>query len=489
MLTRRGFLAAAALLPACAGDPWADDDLADDARFPDGVIAGPHPGGAILVIQVDDLVGARRIGLEVSGDVDLDHILLRRIVEVPALAPGVPLIVELEDDRFEPGNELTYRWVTRGTASPIGRFRVPRHGADDRPIRLGFFSCQGYPAGYFTAHRGLAAEPDLDLVVCLGDYIYDWTDDVGPDDRVDTIGAAYPGLAESLDEYRAKYKLYRSDPDLQAMQARHTVTAVWDNHELAAELPQLEPRLPLAERVANGKAAFWEQMPLVEGPAARPLFRKLRLGALVELFLLDLHSYAAPPGSGGSYLGEAQLGWLLDGLESSTARWKLIATSTVMMGLDLSEGMTLNTNQWDGFPEERRTIVEHVRLRRIGGVIALSGDLHTMLVGPVTTTGRADGIVGFPEISVGAISSEGILALRPGDEDTARGIEEYTLEQNAHLAFIDILTRGYAVLDASRDELWITLRGVGTVYAQSTGMRDVRRIRVRWPGPTVELVS
>src|SRR5262249_1539893 len=154
-----------------------------------------------------------------------------------------------------------------------------------------------------------------DLVFSLGDYIYELTDDTGPPERVDQIGADHDGFAQTLDEYREKYRLYQSDPVLQRMHAAHGLLAVWDNHELADDSPghlQGKPSgVPLAERMANGKRASWESLPMDRAPEAPTgLSRSIRPGRHVDLFLLDTHTYADPPASGGSYLGAQQLAWL-----------------------------------------------------------------------------------------------------------------------------------------------------------------------------------
>lgn len=495
-----GALAAVALrsLPGCGDDlrrPFAGQALAEAARFPDGVIAGsPRPRGIHLVVMVTELSGSARLGLEVARDAGFDDVVLRGVVDLPArvqVVADVPLHVALEDEpELAPGRRYFYRWVTTTTTSPVGRFTTLRDAGDERPLRLGFFSCQGWQAGYFTAHHGLAAE-DVDLVVSLGDYIYDLTDDTGPPERVDSIGPARRGFAETVQEYRQKYRLYRSDAGLQAMHARHAMLAVWDNHELAEDgghLGELTPRVALAQRFQNGRAAFWDAMPMDEGPTQTPLYRRLRIGAFAELFLLDLHSYAGDPGSGESYLGRDQRDWLLDGLSTSQARWKLIATSTVMMGLELSAGSPVNLNQWDGFPDERRAIVEHVRAGGIQGVLALSGDLHTFLAAPVTTTGRADGQAGLVEISGGAISSQGLLDLEENQGGVATLLEDAARGANPHLAYINALARGYAVLELGRDEARVTLRSPASVLVPRSPVRDLARLRIPYGEPRVEVV-
>ena len=463
----KGTGGALALLAAGCPDYGLPYDIVSFAAFPDGVVAAPDGDGVHLVARATEVRGSGNLLVELALDRDFRH-----LVAVAEALPGEHVRLPLE--AVGPSTRVYYRLRSRSSSSPIGSFRTLPAPDDARDVRVALFSCQGWQAGYFAAHRGMAAE-ELDLVVSLGDYIYELTDDVGP--RVDTIGIAGDGFAETLDEYRQKYQLYRSDEDLQAMHAAHGFVGVWDNHELAEDGGHLggrTPRVPLEQRKANGRAAFWEFMPMDAGPAGRPLYRSLRLGANLEIFLLDLHSHV----EGESYLGAAQRAWLFDGLAGSTARWKLIGSSTVMMGLDLSGGMPVNTNQWDGYPDERRALVEHVLAHDIRGVVAITGDLHTFLAAPVTTTGRADGTTGFVEFCGGAISSLGLFDLAPHQTQVARSLEELARAQNPHLDFIDVLARGYAVVEARRDELLVTFRSPENVWERGSPVRDLARFRV-----------
>lgn len=496
-VTRRGFLQltggalAAPLLGLSACDesnPWRDEEVADLATFPIGVLAGDAtPTGITLLIQVGSLLGSRRLGLDVAEDPLLLRSVYRAAIDLPQDVEAVPLKLTLPA-ALRPGATYYYRLSSRTARSPLGRFRTLRDPDDASPVRLACFSCQGYPAGYYTAHAGLAAERDLDLALCVGDYIYDWTNDDGPPDRADPIGASAPGVAETVADYRAKYRLYRGDADLQAMHAAHSFLAVWDNHDLADPLPQFPLHVSTEERRHNGRVAFWDYMPMRPGPAERPLYRSLRLGALCELFLLDLHTHADKPRTGGSYLGAAQRRWLLGGLKASTARWKIVATSTVMMSMQVAPGSPLAPYSWDGYPEERRLLVEELRAAGVEGVVALSGDLHTFLAAPVTTTGSADGEAGLVEVCCGSISSQGLLNLTPDQVDLARRLEETARQRNPHLRFIDVLDRGYGVIEAGPDELTITLRSPETVYEPTSAMKTLATLRVRHGRNEIEVL-
>ncbi|MCW5890023.1 MAG: alkaline phosphatase D family protein [bacterium] len=462
------------------------------APFPTGVLAGDRRRAITLVARVDGVPDGGRIGVEVARDPGFAQVIARRRVPVRADAAFVAR-AEVASPRLRGDAPFWYRFFTRDVASPVGRFKLRPAPAATAPLRLAWFSCQGWPAGYFGAHAAMAAE-DLDVALSLGDYVYELTDDRGP--RVDTIGPDGDGFAQTLDEYRAKYRLYQSDADLRAMHAAHAFLAIWDNHELADDSPghvQGKPiRVPLATRMAYGKRAFFEALPMRRAHLdAFHLYRSIRLGAHVELFLLDMHSYADPP-TQGTYLGARQLGWLLRGLSRSRATWKIVASTTVVAGTDLTPGNPINLGQWDGYAAERRTIMEHVLRERITGVVTLSGDLHTFIAGQVTTTGRADGTPAAVDFTGGAITSQGLLDTwppRPDRETLAAQLEAQGRAVNPHLAFLDLLAKGYGRLEADARELRVTFRAVGTVLEPSSPVRDLVRFRVRPDAPVIETLA
>ncbi len=462
--------------------------------FTSGVLAGDARQHAVtLMARVAGLGVDDRVGVEVARDPGFAHVIARRLVSIAA-APGDMARARIVSPQLRPGDEYWYRFFTGTADSPVGRFRTRRPGDSAETVRFAYFSCQGWQAGYYTAQAGLAAEPDLDLVLDLGDYIYELTDDTGPPERVDPTGADHDGFAQTLDEYRDKYRLYQSDPQLQQMHAAHGILGVWDNHELADDSPghlQGRPiRVPLAQRMANGKQAFWESLPMERAREdATGLYRSVRLGRHVELILLDTHTYADPPGQGGSYLGARQLAWLRHRLVHSAATWKIIASTTVMMGTDLTPGHPLNLGQWDGYPEERRILMQTILDAGVRGVIVLSGDLHTMIAGQVTTTGRTDGTAAAVDFTSGAITSNGLIEMFHADPGLAPALEAQGLAVNRHIAFLDVLAKGYGIVEADARELRVTYRSPASVLVPESPMRDRVRFRVVLDAPAVEILD
>lgn len=499
-ISRRSFLraavgsAAAPALLQVSGcyDPdaaWRDVDLARGARFPAGVVAGsPTRDSILLVAQVEGWSGTPRLGIDLAEDPLLHRVISRGMVDLPR-DPALPLRVRLREPALRPGTPYYYRFVSHGGSSGVARFTTLRAEDDARPSRLAFFSCQGFPAGYYTAHAGLAAEPDLDLVLSLGDYIYEWTDDTGPEDRIDPIGQG--GFAQTLEEYRAKYRLYRSDPNLQAMHAAQSMIAIWDNHDLGDALMHRQPPpvFSWAQRRDHGRQAFWEQMPMEPGPPERALYRSIRVGAHMEIFLLDVHTYADEPGANATYLGEKQLAWLLDGLASSRATWKIIASPKVMMNIEVVSGEPINLEQWDGYPAERRRLVEGILARGVQGVVTVTGDLHVYLAGQVTPSGRLGEPAGLVEFCGGSITSQGLFNLTPESVTAARGLEREARARNPHVRYMNILDRGYAVLEAGPESLSVVFRSPATVYERQSPTRDLARFHLRLGSQEIEVSS
>ena len=239
-LSRRELLLRGAALASAATLPSATPGLARPGarrhnrrrllaagEFDCGVASGmPGQRSALLWTRVGGLERSGRLAYEVSRDREFRHVV----------AAGTTLASAAQDftvhqrvTGLAPGSEYYYRFHHRDGSSPVGRLRTRRPADSREPVKLALFSCQNYEAGYYTAHAGLAQE-DVDLVVPLGDYIYERRYYGGP--RRDTTGANRDGDVQTLPEYRAKYRLYRADPHLQAMHAAFACAPIWDDHEV-----------------------------------------------------------------------------------------------------------------------------------------------------------------------------------------------------------------------------------------------------------------
>ena len=484
--------------------------LARTGKFAEGVAAGePTTQGATLWTRLGGYRADRRLAVEVARDPDFRRVVVRK--DVKALARRDHTIkLRLRDDRLKPGEQYFYRFETRERSSPVGRFRTLRPPDSQEPVRIAFFSCQDWQAGYYGAHRTIADIDDLDAVVCLGDYIYERTFYEGP--RKDTLGENKDGEVQTHDEYRAKYRLYRSDADLRAMHAKHPFVAIWDDHEVEDNYAGDEPgeatqdqRVPFGKRHTNAYRAFNEYMPFYDPAAGGELriYRSFNLGRTVELFTLDQRQsrddqpcgdqlFAPCPEAESEprrYLGDAQKEWFKTGLERSGADWKVVANQLMIMALDTPQGNPINKDSWDGYGIERREVLGHVQEKAIKNVSFITGDIHTFFAGDVGVDGRGPESVAT-EFVGGSVTSLGIPETingttgAPLTKEQTEAITTNINIPNPHLKYDEQESRGYGILEATPAELRVEFKRVDA-RERSTEAQTIGKFRVQSGEPRV----
>ncbi|MFD4023439.1 alkaline phosphatase D family protein [Streptomyces sp. NPDC058576] len=375
-----------------------------------------------------------------------------------------------------------------GVVSPVGRTRTaPAADAAVPGIRLGVVSCANWEAGWFSAYRHLAARPDLDAVLHLGDYLYEYGTGAYP--ARDTALRPHRPAHEilSLADYRTRHGNYKTDTDLQALHAAHPVIAIWDDHEFANDAWSggAENHTPGAEglwerRVAAAKQAYFEWMP-VRASTEGTVYRRLRFGRLAELHLLDLRSFRSAQASVGSgavddpertVTGRAQLDWLKAGLAGSDAAWKLVGTSVMispvafgalpahlleplagLLGLP-KEGLAVNVDQWDGYTDDRKELIAHLRDRSIADTVFLTGDIHMAWANDVPVRAAtyplsASAATEFVVTSVTSDNLDDILRVAPGTVSLVAAAA--VRAANRHVKWVDMDAHGYGVLDVTAE--------------------------------------
>jgi alkaline phosphatase D len=423
---------------------------------------------------------------EIAGD---DR--MRRIVQsgTAYATPDWGHSLHVEPAGLEPDREYWYRFRVGDAESPIGRTRTaPGFRASPDRLRLALASCQQYEHGYYAAYRHML-DDELDLIVHVGDYIYElsWgTERV----RQHNTHECY-----TLDDYRARYGLYKSDSDLQSAHAACPWMFTWDDHEVdndyANDISEQndDPRLFLARRAAAYQACY-ENMPLPRRSV--PFGAHMRLhtirpyGDLVWLHVLDGRQYRDPhacpePGKRGgrsaqaadcedlddesrSMLGARQEAWLRRGFRRSPARWNLLAQQTVMTRIDEDpgDGEIFWTDNWNGYPGARRRLIEDIRSTGVQNPVALSGDVHAFIAASVFGGSRPDDLPGdLPEFVTTSISSQGV-----GQKDVNR-----RRQANPQVLHADSRYRGYTRIDIDRDRLQSDFVALDDVRRVDTGRR------------------
>lgn len=472
------------------------------AEFPAGVMSGdPSDDGVILWTRIADAVAGA--GVDVDWEVATD----------PGFGPGTVVASGTETTAGSSGHTVRvevaglgaaatawYRFTVGGATSPVGRTRTLPSGAVDR-LRIAYFSCQRFVHGYYTAHADLASlalDPatDVDLVVSLGDYVYE----SGPADDVTVDGRVNPkGSDVSLEDFRRQYDLYRSDPNLQAVHAAYPLVAIFDNHDGMSD--------PDDGQGPGAVAAFFEQLPVRRFPGEPTRqHRSLRIGDLAELFLLDERQHRDPEPPTGSnpvgtttmeepsmaapgrtMLGAAQLTWLKDGLASSSAAWKVLGSQLMFAplrserypdqqdrtgGPQRNAGRYVNMTQWDGYQAERREIVDHLQANGIADVMAIAGDTHFWTTSEVPTDwDDPDAPYVLTEFGGSSISSAnaGEMTDLPGN-DLIRPV--VAKANPLSLRFMEVATHGYGLIDLSAERASVTYRSPATI-AQPTSTTSV----------------
>jgi alkaline phosphatase D len=378
------------------------------ARYPFslGVASGdPSAGGAVIWTRLapEPLEGgampmkAVEVGWEVAADERMRQVVKKGSA---IAAPELGHSVHVELDGLEPGREYWYRFIAGDEASQVGRLKTaPSVGAPVDRINFALCGCQHYETGYFTAYQHLAGERP-DFVFHSGDYIYE--------SRAD--GAARAGRVRqhngdeiyTLVDYRNRYALYKSDPDLMAAHIAAPFIVTWDDHEVdnnwTGERDQdgTDPALFLLRRAAAFQA-WYENMPvrrtqMPRGPDLR-LYRSLSFGNLIDFHALDTRQYRSDQACGDrtlvgceeakdparTVLGSGQERWLDEQLARSRATWTVLGQQVPIYMIDL-DGRTkdrrLIMDKWDGYQSARDRLNISLKGHGLRNAVALSGDMH-----------------------------------------------------------------------------------------------------------------
>ncbi|WP_418956749.1 alkaline phosphatase D family protein [Streptomyces tritici] len=312
--------------------------------------------------------------------------------------------VHVEVPHLESGRRYYYRFRAGDWVSPVGRTRTaPAAGSRPARLKLAAVSCQAYHDGWFTAYGHLAQE-DLDAVFHLGDYLYEYAVNATGGVRAYTdrrLPAVFNRETVTLEDYRLRYALYKSDPDLAAAHAAHNFVVTWDDHETennyAGGIPENDvPPEEFLLRRAAAYRAYWENQPLrlpqrPEGPDMR-LYRRLHFGELAQFDILDTRQYRSNqaygdgwqvPGPesedpGRTMTGETQERWLLDGWRGSRAVWNVVPQQVVFSRRRNvpTPDFKLSMDSWDGYPASRRRLLDGAAAAGLANLMVLTGDVH-----------------------------------------------------------------------------------------------------------------
>jgi alkaline phosphatase D len=435
---------------------------------------------ATSVLLWTRLTGATRATWTIARDAALTDVVVTGEATTGA---AVDHTVTVDVDGLEPATTYWYRFEAGGERSPVGRTRtLPAPDAATEAFRLGLVSCARYSIAPLGVYRALA-EREVDLVLHLGDYIYEDDGTKGPRTHEP------PRECVDLDDYRQRLAQYRRDPDLQALHLRHPMTLIVDDHDVAdntwttgAKGHDPDEHGDFGERAIAALQARQEWVPsrLRDPDDHRSTWRSFAVGDLAEVVLLETrlagrHRHAGDEGTPGrddperSLLGDEQRAWLRDRLTDTTRPWSLVASGVVISeirlpipaaaglvnpllpnGYQAIDGEIVHDDQWDGYLEERRRFVAAADERGAAGgrTVVLSADIHSSWA--FEAPRRDDGTPVAVEFTFPAVSSKPMGHSRvPG----AWRVLDRTIRRLEHVPWVDVTARGYGILDVTRERV------------------------------------
>ncbi|WP_435795576.1 alkaline phosphatase D family protein [Micromonospora luteifusca] len=380
-------------------------------------------------------------------------------------------------------SDYYYRFRAQGQISPVGRTRTaPAPGTFGRDLVMAFASCAHYEAGYYTAYRRMAEE-NPGLILHLGDYIYEGG--VGSSVVRQHVGAEIVSLAD----YRRRYALYKSDPDLQAAHAAAPWLVVPDDHEVENNYANMvrndsSPTLTAAQWTARRTAAYrayYENMPLRPASAATgnsiPLYRRVRWGQLATFHMLDTRQFRDDQACGDgwkvcadadlasrSLTGATQEAWLLDGLAQRYGTWDILGQQ-VFFARQFDASGAASMDAWDGYRASRSRIQTGWQQRGVRNPLVLTGDVHKSWANEL----KAD----YANPSSATIGTELVCT---SISSTGNGSGSTTIPNaatNPHLKFYSD-RRGYVRTTISRSQVRADFRAVNTVTEHGAAASTVR---------------
>jgi alkaline phosphatase D len=478
---------------ALADDPFTLG-VASGSPLPDGVVLwtrlAPHPLIAGDMPPVPYLVH-----WEVAADAGFRQLVQQGTATASAaLAHSVHVQVQgLAPDRW-----YWYRFRAGDAVSPVARTRTaPADSAAAAPMRFAFASCQDYAAGFYDAWGDLARQ-EMDLVVFLGDYIYE--------------SAFRPGLprahpveeAATLAQYRHRYALYKMDSQLQAAHAAAPWIITMDDHEVGNDLAndslQDDPDpVRVLQRRAAAYQAWYEHMPVrntfANAQAGSPhmrVYTQQRWGQLASFYVTDVRQYrdhqACPPagryggnivrgdacperlGANRSMLGTQQERWLMDGMDKSATRWNILAQQTLLSKLDIEPGSgeNLRTDGWDGYPAARQRLLDFLGQRKPANPVVIGGDVHSHWASDV----KADYNNPASAVVASEFCTTSISSQTPRWMQQSQKVADLLVRKNPHIKGAWVEQRGYSLVDVSPQRMTVQMKVVEDATRRGTAVTN-----------------
>jgi len=360
----------------------------------------------------------------------------------------VDFTVKIDVIGLQPNTFYYYEFEYNGAYSLVGRTKTLPIG-DVENMRLACVSCANLESGYFNVYDAIANRNDVDAVLMLGDYIYEYeTGGFGPNGNIDRIWDPAVEIVD-LNEYRLRYSSYRMDYALRKLHQNFPWICIWDDHETAndaykdgAQNHQVNEG-PWNVRKDNGKRAYFEWIPIrPKAPGNQQIYRTFELGNLAKIIMLDTRlegrevqlnaNDANFSDTSRTLLGNTQMTWLKNELSSTTQPWKILGNQ-VMVGAVNLLGSPVNTDSWDGYPAERQRLFNHLSSQNIDNTVVVTGDIHTSWALNLQNGNTPVGV----EFVSPSVTSPGAPI----------NLSALITAQNPHIKYVELTKKGFVLVD------------------------------------------
>ncbi|MDW7695467.1 alkaline phosphatase D family protein [Flammeovirgaceae bacterium SG7u.111] len=450
--------------------------------FYHGVASGdPLPTRVIIWTRVTpEIAESVEVEWQVAEDMNFSKVIKSGKVATDSL---VDYTVKVDVSGLSPATTYFYRFTSLGKTSIIGKTMTSNQSLTE-PLKFAIVSCSNYEAGFYNAYARIA-EKEVNAVIHLGDYIYEYAPKVYGDS---TTGRFHLPAHEivTLEDYRIRYAQYRLDKDLMKVHQKHPFITIWDDHEIAnnvykdgAENHQDDEGDFLARKAAARKA-YYEWMPIRE---SKTLYRRFDFGPLANLLMLDERLERSKPADSlqateyldesRSMLGSEQYKWLTQNLKSSQATWNLIGNQVIFADLNMSPiypQSPRNLDSWDGFPIEKQKLLSFLDSSSIKNTIFLTGDTHSSWAFEVPSEQkRYNKGAKIVALEFGTTSITSSNSNEYTTDDSVKMAEKILLAPslNPHLKFTNLRDHGYLLLTLTQEDLTADWYYVSTVKKRS----------------------
>lgn len=431
----------------------------DEKIFPLGVASGdPLTNQVMIWTKVESDTESANVKYEVSENEDFKNIVSQGNFVTNKNRDNT---VKVDVKGLKSYHNYYYRFSYNNSFSETGKTRTLPFNTNK--FKIAVTSCQHFSDGYFTAYDHILKD-NPDLIFMLGDFIYEHA-------RTPSVRPDPSGYAKDLESYRKKYQVYLTDKSLRKARQNIPFVSIWDDHEVVNDYSGVYMLKNDPKRLISAYQAYFEYLPIREIDNYR-IYRNFKVGNLLEVFMLDGRQYrdkdlcqaddtdiqVSPINFNCSkearnkertYLGKAQKDWLVDGLEKSTAIWKVLGNNTAMLEISLW-GNLFNFDQWDGFYAEKEELITTIE-KKVKNLLLVTGDIHTFIDANINYKGKTIA----KEVTVTSISSRNHSILK-----AFSWIVPLFL---SHVKYIETDYRGYILTEFSTRKADIYMYGLDTV--------------------------